>query len=429
VNHLREVWAAKSNEAVETLLRGPKDRLYPPLFAKAGERFDMKPDVRRKIVEGIHSFLAVAAPDPASWARLWVIGSGISWNWNTGGDIDVQAWISPTRCPVDLATVRAALEATRGLHIRDLGIEGAMYLQVFAKAGEGTVEENLAQKPYACYDLDNGQWAYYPVPQTAEMYGHKLLMVEPEARGIAARAQMAIARYTQARDAADYWARLAEGRVEFDTKARMAYAEWKMAERDRLDTYDAVVVPRQHAYRGFGRGLDDPRDTIVKLLEMWGIFEDLKHLANEVKADQAAEANLQTQATMRRIGIAAGQRVWIYWNLHKNTISALDPTTGRVIKDAYFDTIHLTDVEFRVRQGGRQRVLDEQAKNVHAFVIGNYDPHLPDLPDLGEGPAGGWRRAYYNPYKVQVWTDLDDGSHPTRVAEAVVAKRFTAYRP
>ncbi|MEC8767143.1 MAG: hypothetical protein VXX23_00970, partial [Actinomycetota bacterium] len=36
----------------------------------------------------------------------------------------------------------------------------------------------------------------------------------------------------------------------------------------------------------------------------------------------------------------------------------------------YHNLIHLKDAEFKVRESGRQRVLRDRVKNVHAFVIG-----------------------------------------------------------
>jgi hypothetical protein len=71
-----------------------------------------------------------------------------------------------------------------------------------------------------------------------------------------------------------------------------------------------------------------------------------------------------------------GKRVMVYYNLHKHTFSV--SYMGKVILHA--DFVKLKDVEFRVRQGGKQKVRDEKRKNVHAFVIG-------DLEDYCEYPC------------------------------------------
>lgn len=62
-----------------------------------------------------------------------------------------------------------------------------------------------------------------------------------------------------------------------------------------------------------------------------------------------------------------GQRVMVYYNLHKHTFSV--QKSGIVLM--HVDYIKLADVEFRVRKGGREKVNLEKRKNVHAFVIGN----------------------------------------------------------
>jgi hypothetical protein len=60
-----------------------------------------------------------------------------------------------------------------------------------------------------------------------------------------------------------------------------------------------------------------------------------------------------------------GNKVMVYYNLHKHTFSVT--YNGRVITHA--DYVKLVDVEFRVRQGGRDKVLQDKRKNVHSYLI------------------------------------------------------------
>ena len=89
-----------------------------------------------------------------------------------------------------------------------------------------------------------------------------------------------------------------------------------------------------------------------------------------------------------------GKKVMVYYNLHKHTFSVT--YQSKVIMHA--DYVKLEDVEFRVRQGGKEKVRTEKSKNVHAFVIGT-------LVDYCEYPCGeipepsGDMIATYNPYK------------------------------
>ena len=61
-------------------------------------------------------------------------------------------------------------------------------------------------------------------------------------------------------------------------------------------------------------------------------------------------------------------RVFVYRNL-ANKLFSLRDKQGIVI--AHADTLFLTNCEFKVSEAGRQRVLKEKRKNVHAGVEGN----------------------------------------------------------
>lgn len=97
-----------------------------------------------------------------------------------------------------------------------------------------------------------------------------------------------------------------------------------------------------------------------------------------------------------------GQRVMVYYNLHKHTFSV--QKNGLVVLHA--DFIKLEDVEFRVRQGGKEKVRKEKSKNVHAFVIGNLvDFCQYPCDDIPEEPTGDI--VTYNPYKYDTFVYKD----------------------
>lgn len=62
------------------------------------------------------------------------------------------------------------------------------------------------------------------------------------------------------------------------------------------------------------------------------------------------------------------KHVEVYRNLHNGKLSVRDRKTHLVI--GHVDYITLCCVRFRVSQAGRERVLRERRKNVHAFVVG-----------------------------------------------------------
>jgi len=94
-------------------------------------------------------------------------------------------------------------------------------------------------------------------------------------------------------------------------------------------------------------------------------------------------------------------KVFVYFNLHKKcfSVKALEGMMkGRVI--AHRDSLHLQDVTFKVSEKGRQRVIRERRKNVHAGVVGNwndlcYTEHL-------EG-----KELTYDPYKYDSFVEKD----------------------
>lgn len=86
-------------------------------------------------------------------------------------------------------------------------------------------------------------------------------------------------------------------------------------------------------------------------------------------------------------------KVFVYFNLHRKCLSvkALEgPMKGRVIRHA--DNIILCNAVFKVSEAGRQRVIREKRKNVHAGVVG-YDEGRIGHRLLWGDPVK------YNPYK------------------------------
>jgi hypothetical protein len=85
----------------------------------------------------------------------------------------------------------------------------------------------------------------------------------------------------------------------------------------------------------------------------------------------------------------------VYYNLHKKCLSIM--LRGKVLEHS--TEFFLKDVEFRVSQAGRSRVLKEKRKNVHAFVCGT--------PDEGWPVDQVERKVTYNPYKYNSFVYSD----------------------
>ena len=84
-------------------------------------------------------------------------------------------------------------------------------------------------------------------------------------------------------------------------------------------------------------------------------------------------------------------KVDVYWNINKKCFSIKDCKTGKVT--GYTDAILLVKAQFIVRKAGRDRVIREQQKNVHAFVRGYIEAKATITP------TSEIRGASYNPYK------------------------------
>lgn len=89
--------------------------------------------------------------------------------------------------------------------------------------------------------------------------------------------------------------------------------------------------------------------------------------------------------------VKQGQLVEVYRNLHNGKFSIRDAKTKLVL--AHGTNFALENVVGIVNEAGRQRVLDEKRKNVHAFLRGNLNLHSLEptpTPDL----------VVYNPYRL-----------------------------
>lgn len=97
----------------------------------------------------------------------------------------------------------------------------------------------------------------------------------------------------------------------------------------------------------------------------------------------------------------------VYKNLHNGKWSIANNSTGIVVGHA--DSVTLYDVTYKVSKAGRQRVIKEGKKNVHAFIVGyvgmmdGFTPYkgrevvqipAPDFIYIDRAP----RQLTYNPY-------------------------------
>lgn len=122
-------------------------------------------------------------------------------------------------------------------------------------------------------------------------------------------------------------------------------------------------------------------------------------------------------------------KVFVYFNLHRKlfSVKALEgDMKGRVI--AHRQHVLITDATFKVSEAGRQRVIREQRKNVHAGVSGTW---------FDAAKAGGRAHEFistngslimYNPYKYDSFVHRY-GEHPIKSARVVALSVNDSKRP
>lgn len=109
--------------------------------------------------------------------------------------------------------------------------------------------------------------------------------------------------------------------------------------------------------------------------------------------------------------VQQGQFVEVYRNLHNGLISIRDVKTKHVLGHTVF--VELQDVTFKVSRKGRERVLRERRKNVHAYIQGRYTAQTE--------PITGKKQATYNPYNYNCFVDIKS------VEDLTAAKRVQVF--
>lgn len=141
------------------------------------------------------------------------------------------------------------------------------------------------------------------------------------------------------------------------------------------------------------------KNTLDNLANSAGHIWDMEHVLDgtEDKHDgldksETEEAPKHDLSSPEALKSAHGKKVFVYFNLHKKVWSVKDHKTGKVI--AHAKKVSVDNPTFKVSEAGRQRVLAEKKKNVHAGVVGSLNAHHDDFS--GEGR----KRVSYNPYKA-----------------------------
>jgi hypothetical protein len=110
----------------------------------------------------------------------------------------------------------------------------------------------------------------------------------------------------------------------------------------------------------------------------------------------------------------------VYYNLHKHLFSLKARYDGLVKNHA--NEVFMENVQFKVSQAGRKRVLKEKRKNVHAFVRGELVRHFSPYGYLDidkDFVVHNGTELTYNPYKYSTFVIKETGE-PVYEAKKVV---------
>ena len=113
-------------------------------------------------------------------------------------------------------------------------------------------------------------------------------------------------------------------------------------------------------------------------------------------------------------------KYFVYYNLHKHVFSLKNNATKKVEKIS--NIVLMQDCVFKVSEKGRQRVLRERVKNVHAGVLGEVICTESEVDD-----TSSFVELIYNPYLYNSFV-VKENSKPVLSAKKVylINKRIFA---
>jgi len=101
-------------------------------------------------------------------------------------------------------------------------------------------------------------------------------------------------------------------------------------------------------------------------------------------------------------------QVYVYRNLHKNLYSVRNEKLGRVTQHAEF--VLVKNAALSVGKKGRERVLRERQKNIHAGIRGELiAAGSANIVERFRTDSKDWVAVYYNPYKTETFVERNTG--------------------
>lgn len=278
------------SEASTSYFSDPEPELDPSLF----EGTHLKANVREWVLNTVLDFLAEKYTAPDDWARLWIAGSGISYQWSADrdpGDLDVMLG-------VDYVRFRQAnpgfnglsdMEVARQLNVdmfTDLypEIDGVSFgrtnfeVTVYANMGVTADPDGiLTIHPYAAYDLTSDEWAVVP-ERHPHVYAHPSWNVTVEADR--QRGEAIVSHYSKALE------QVHGARNDAHRTNAVGYLKSTLDAASGL--YDEIHAGRKAAFNQYGHGYADFHNYRWQSGKASGVIQAMKRMKDY--ADGAAKA-------------------------------------------------------------------------------------------------------------------------------------------
>lgn len=296
----------------------PEEGLDPSLFDEGGSLHE---SVREWILSTVHEFLDTKYRGSAVWSRLWIAGSGVSYQWSADrdpGDLDLMLGI-------DYVGFRQLNPGMAGLSDADIAREMnvAMYSELYPEIDgisfggthfEVTVYANMGVDaseggirfihPYAAYDVTGDQWTVHPNPRP-QVFTHPSwnLTVESDRQ----RGENIVHNYSLA----------LEGIRGAQNPAHRVNAEstLKMSLEAASGLYDEIHAGRKAAFGPAGNGYADFHNYRWQAGKHTGVLQSMKRMKDYHSAAQkATEMETygmelpDTETLIRRAGTYYGNR-------------------------------------------------------------------------------------------------------------------------
>lgn len=249
----------------------PTNTLDPYLF-ESNEH--LRPDVRTRLVNLLLDYLSTRYNNPDQWTRIWLAGSGISYQWSAArgnGDLDVlfgidyDAFVNnnpfyqfDSRDEIandiddDLRKNLWSRTTHMSFPLTDDDLYNYKFFEVtfFLNPGVDSSYEGIMNiHPYAAYDLTSDTWTHKPEKAGSDIYRHPQVFADQADRNLEA-AQALVDRYNHIRQS--------EGSSMPGTPQEVNYKAHKaLVVNEARGLLDSIHLGRRAAFTGSGEGYGD----------------------------------------------------------------------------------------------------------------------------------------------------------------------------